>query len=283
MYLTEGQMDALALSECGLENCFSVPGGVKGWTWWPSSYDFVSKFSEIVVVGDYEKGHITLLDDIKLRFKGRIRHLKESDYKDCKDANELLLKYGAEDLRKCAENAVTLPIDCVIQAADVEYVDIFDLEKVPTGIKSLDFLLFGGLPFGGYSVITAKSGIGKSTLASQILVSAIDKGFKCYAYSGELPNYLFKAWMNYQVAGSTHIFDAQKDEYSPVKPTISKTNINLISEWYRDKLWMYDNDKVNKEDRVGVLDAMENAILQYGVRVILIDNLMTAVQSEMKP
>jgi hypothetical protein len=89
--------------------------------------------------------------------------------------------------------------------------------------------------------------------------------------------------MNYQVAGSTHIFDAQKDEYSPVKPTISKTNINLISEWYRDKLWMYDNDKVNKEDRVGVLDAMENAILQYGVRVILIDNLMTAVQSEMKP
>lgn len=283
MYLTEGQMDALALSECGLENCFSVPGGVKGWTWWPSSYDFVSKFSEIVVVGDYEKGHITLLDDIKLRFKGRIKHLKESDYKDCKDANELLLKYGAEDLRQCAENAVTLPIDCVIQAADVEYVDIFDLEKVPTGIKSLDFLLFGGLPFGGYSVITAKSGIGKSTLASQILVSAIDKGFKCYAYSGELPNYLFKAWMNYQVAGSTHIFDAQKDEYSPVKPTISKTNINLISEWYRDKLWMYDNDKVNKEDRVGVLDAMENAILQYGVRVILIDNLMTAVQSEMKP
>ena len=42
---------------------------------------------------------------------------------------------------------------------------------------------------------------------------------------------------------------------------------------------MIDNSQVGSNDTIGLLDAVENVIQQYGVRVILLDNLMTALSS----
>ena len=66
---TEGQIDQLSVADCGFENTLSVPTGAKGFTWVPHCWDFVNKFDTIIVFGDYEKGHITLLDEICQRFR----------------------------------------------------------------------------------------------------------------------------------------------------------------------------------------------------------------------
>ena len=62
--ITEGQIDSLTLSECGVENAVSVPTGANGFTWIPHVWDWFSKFKEIVIFGDYEKGKMTLLDEM---------------------------------------------------------------------------------------------------------------------------------------------------------------------------------------------------------------------------
>lgn len=280
MVLYEGQLDALSGYEAGIENSFSVPGGAKGFTWWPPSYEFVSKFDELIIFGDFENGHITLLDEMKQRYGGTIKHVREEDYKDCKDANEILLKYGKEQIAKCVENAVMLPIADVIELADVPDVDISQLEKLPTGIKQVDKLLYGGLPFGGVHLIAGKPGSGKSTLSSQILVVALSAGYKCFAYSGELPNYLFKGWINYQIAGGTHVYETGDGIHESVGYAISKANRNVISEWYRGKAYIYDNSSIDSNEHIGLLEAVEKAVQRYGCRVILIDNLMTALDME---
>lgn len=280
MVLYEGQMDALAGYESGIENSFSVPGGAKGFTWFPPSYEFVSRFKEIVVFGDYENNHITLLEDMRQRYNGILKHVRECDYKDCKDANDILLKYGKEQVVKCVEEAVMIPIQDVIELADVEDVDISKMEKLKTGIKKIDRLLYGGLPFGGVHLITGKPGEGKSTLASQILVNAISQGYRCFAYSGELPNFMFKAWMSFQVAGGTHVFQTGDGYHENLGFNISKANRNIISEWYRGKAYIYDNTSIDSDEHSGLLVAAEKAIQRYGCRVILIDNLMTALDME---
>ena len=279
LIITEGQIDSLSVAEAGFENVVSVPTGAKGFTWVPYCWDWVNRFDEIIVFGDYEKGHITLLDELKSRFKITVKHVREEDYKDCKDANEILLKYGADQIKKCIENAVTVPIDRVIELADVEDVDIFKLEKLQTGIKQLDRLLYGGLPFGGVVLISGKPGEGKSTFASQIMNNAIEQGYKCFAYSGELPNYLFKAWMDFQIAGPQHIFE-YKNRFGDKNFNISKTNKELISDWYRGKYFLYDNRAIDGDEKESLVETIESVIMQYGVQVILLDNLMTAIDLE---
>lgn len=277
--VTEGQMDSLSVVTAGIENAVSVPTGAKGFTWIPYCWDWLQNFKTIIVFGDYEKGRISLLDEFARRFNLTIKHVREEDYKDCKDANEILLKYGKEQVRKCIENAVAIPITQVVDLADVEDVDIFKLEKLKTGIHDIDRLLYGGLPFGGVHLISGKPGEGKSTLASQIMVNAREQGYKCFAYSGELPNYLFKAWMNFQVAGENHIYEFQ-NAWGDSNFAISKTNKQLISEWYRGNFYLYDNSCIEGNEKESLITVLENVIAQYGVRVILLDNLMTAIDLE---
>lgn len=207
LIITEGQLDSLSVAEAGIENAVSVPTGAKGFTWVPYCFDWVMQFNEIVVFGDHEKGHITLLDDISRRFDKPVRHVQEEDYLGCKDANEILQKHGPAAVRNAVKNAVLLPVERVISLADVEAVNVYELPKLKTGIKELDSLLYGGLPFGCVAVISGKRGDGKSTLASQFLARAINQGYPVFAYSGELPNYLFKSWIDFQIAGPCHIVE----------------------------------------------------------------------------
>jgi archaellum biogenesis ATPase FlaH len=279
--ICEGMLDSMSVATAGINNAISVPTGAKGFTWVPYCWDWINQFEEIVVFGDYEKGHITLLDELTRRLKIKVKHVREEDYKDCKDANEILQKYGKEQVRKCVENAVLVPMKQVIELADVEDVDIFKIPKLQTGIKQVDKLLYGGLPFGGVVVISAKSGSGKSTLASQILVNAIAQDYICFAYSGELPNYLFKAWLDFQVAGGRHIVEYQ-NRWGDTQYNVSAANKELIKAWYRGKCYLYDNSAIadDEAEEVSLIKLTENMIMQYGVQVILLDNLMTAIGLE---
>ena len=281
LVITEGQMDSLSLVEAGIENAVSVQGGANNFRWIPQCWDWLERFEEIIVFGDYEKGHMTLLDEIYARLQMKVRRIRPEDYQGCKDANEILQKYGAEQLRKCVNNAEMVPIKQIKDLADVEDVDIFELEKLETGIGELDKLLFGGLPFGGVVIITGKPGEGKSTFASQILSRAVYQNHTCFAYSGELPDYQFKSWIDFQIAGNENIFryhtKSGNEGYS-----MTKENREEISDWYRGKIFIYDSTVIDDEESKSITEIIELSIQQYGARVILIDNLMTALDLDAK-
>lgn len=279
LIITEGQLDSLSVATAEINNATSVPNGANGFTWMPYCWNWINRFEEIVVFGDYEKGKITLLDELSRRLKTTVKHVRPEDYKDCKDANEILQKYGAEQIRNCVENAVIVPIKQIIELADVQDVDIFKIQKLKIGIKQIDRLLYGGLPFGGVVLISGKPGEGKSTLASQILINAIEQHYKCFAYSGELPNYLFKAWIDFQIAGPRHAIEYQ-NQWGDKNYNISKANKELITEWYRGKCFLYDNSVIDGDEKESLVAVVENMIMQYGVQVILLDNLMTAIDLE---
>lgn len=285
LIITEGQMDSLSLAEAGIENAVSVPTGANGFTWVPYCWTWMEQFNKIIVFGDYEKDKITLYDEMVSRWGKKVWHVNKNDYKGCKDANEILQKFGAEQLKICVNNAIRQPLKRVIPLDEVQKIDPEAIEKCMVGIREVDKLLDGGLPFGQVALITGKAGEGKSTFASQILLSAINQGYKTFAYSGELPNFLFKNWLVAQAAGpkeentmsfdyATTVFLDESQKPRKVKPEIEEQ----ICRWFKDNIWIYDNDVMlddGEEESLATL--IEDVVNQYGVRVILLDNLMTGM------
>lgn len=279
LIITEGQMDSLSLAEVGIENAVSVPMGVNNFRWVPYCWNWVNRFDKIIVFGDRTGEDITLVADIKQRFKKQVYQVRPEDYGECKDANDILRKYGAERLRACINNAVPAKLEYLIDAADIEPIDVFKTEKLTSGIKQLDDLLYGGFSFAGLTIISGKRGDGKSTLASQTICEAIENNYKCFVYSGELDKGVFMGGLIRQLAGPDHIRKYVNDKgYTVYSP--SEANKKIIREWLRGKLVVYDATMLN--ERVGLLEAMENAIVRYGVRVLLLDNLMTGLSLEEK-
>lgn len=275
LILCEGQIDSLSVTEAGIDNAVSVPTGSKGFTWIPYCWDWVRQFEEIIVFGDYENGAISLLDDIRKRFPNKIKAVQIEDYRDCKDANDILRKYGKEAVKQAVERAKVLPIKRVKPLSDVKKVDIYKLPKLKTGITKLDRYLYGGAVFGQVFLISGKRGDGKSTFASQIIGEALKQGYKCFVYSGELPDYLYKSWMDFQIAGPRYIIENTNADGTPSR-FISNANSSLIDNWYRDMCYIYDNSLVDDEDE-NLIKTVENSVMQYGIKVVLIDNLMTAI------
>lgn len=259
LVLTEGQIDSLSVAESGIENAVSVPFGKNGFTWIPYCWEWMQNFDTLIVFGDCENGTITLLDEMRKRFEGTVKAVRQQDYKGCKDANELLQKYGKEAVKQAVNNAERVAIDRVKEIADIEVVDLFSLPKVSTGIKGIDKVLSGGIYLGQTVILTGKRGDGKSTLGSQILANALNDGKAVFAYSGELPDYFFKRWLDFQIAGQQNVID-RAGEAGSVNYFIPDSKVHKISEWYRGRAYLFDNQSTEDNELEYLLSTIEKAI-----------------------
>ena len=281
LVMTEGQIDSLSVAEAfdGAVNAVSVPLGKNGFTWIPYCWDFLRKFDTLIVFGDHENGEITLLDEMRKRFRGKVKHVRPEDYKGCKDANDLLRKYGKQAVRHAVENAEITRNPKIIRLADVKRPDMSKMDKVITHIPEADKML-GGLYLGQLVLLTGERGLGKSTLGSQICVRAIDQGYNVFAYSGELPDWMFQDWIDRQCAGPSNI-RMRVHESGFEEPVVNVDVENVIKAWYLEQFLLYDNNVIDGEDEcTSLIDLIKESISQYDCRVVFIDNLMTAIDDD---
>ena len=266
LIITEGQIDSLSVTQSGFKNAVSVPTGAQGSTWVPHCYDWVQKFDEIIIFGDCEKGKITLVEMIQSRFSNKkIRVVRIEDYHGYKDANEILQNIGVSGITSAINNAETILSEQVIDMASVEYRNFDDIPRVPTGFSKLDRLLKGGFMFGTVVLLTGKRGNGKSTVGSQFVCEALKAGYNAYMYSGELPNFWVKEWIDVQLYG---------------KQRLTKSEIERCEHFYRGRLYLYNNDIIETEELQDLLKVTTDTIIKKDIKFVVIDNLMTALESD---
>ena len=275
LVITEGQIDSLSLAEAGIPNAVSVPNGARGFTWIENCWDWVSKFPEVVVFGDCERGKITLVDELSRRLRCKLRVVRQEDYLGEKDANAILQKYGPEAIRQAVHNAQVLPVNHVVRLADVESVDLNDLERIRTGFFNLDRVV-DGFFMGQLVLLTGKRGEGKSTLMGQLMAEALNQGYKVLAYSGELPGYQFKRWLDFQLAGPQNVLTTY-NVYSDPRYSLGEDTVQRLNRWYYDNAFLYDNNSLNGDEYESLLETIEKTIQRYGVKLVCVDNLMTAI------
>lgn len=283
LVMTEGQIDSLSLAEAGIDNAVSVPTGKNGFTWIPYCWNFLAKFDELIVFGDREGETITLLDEMKKKFHGTVKFVPPEAYRGYKDANELLQAEGPEAVRNAVKAAIPVPDDFIKELKDVTQNEADNEPVFQTGIKRLDGMT-GGLYPGQLVILTGERGRGKSTFASQLVVNAAAAGTKSFIYSGEMPNASVKEWIERQIAGPDCInLEILPSGYE--KTHINAMYLEQISAWHDGMIFLYDTDAlINTEDEgveKDLLGKVRKAIVQYGCRFIVIDNLMTALDDNL--
>lgn len=279
LVITEGQLDSLTLSHCSIKNAVSVPSGCNNFTWIKLCWDWLIKFKEIIVFGDNEKGKITLVDEIEKRLPVKIKVVRNEDYLGEKDANDIFNKFGKQAILDCIARAERRTVKNVKDLSEVRKVDLSSQKRVKTNIKELDRVI-GGLFYGQLIILSGKCGEGKSTFMSQLMCEALEQNESIFVYSGELSDYHFKSWIDLQLAGKENIV-ASENEYYEMVYRIPDNISKKINKWYRGRAYIYDNNCLSQssDEFEGLINTIETVIRQYGVKVICIDNLMTAMET----
>lgn len=278
LVITEGQIDSLSVAEAGVKNAVSVPNGARGFTWYQHCADWLNEFEEIIVFGDNEHGQITLVNELQARVNQKIKVVRVVDYLGEKDANDILRRYGKEAIIKAVENAEVPKIKNVKKLSEVKSVNLMDMPKVRTGLYELDKVI-GGLYMGQVSLWSGKRGEGKSTLASQVIAEAVEQDWNVFVYSGELPDFHFKRWLDMQLTGPDHL-TKNEDIFGDTYYTIPDDVQKKINDWYQDKIYIYDNAYIPEtaSETETLLSTVEKVIKQYDTKLICLDNLMTAME-----
>ena len=127
--IVEGEIDLLSFIECGLYPVISVPNGAGNTQYLDYAMSRFEGVGKIYLATDNDKKGVELRDELARRF-GFERCLIV-DFKDCKDANEYLIKYGAYELALTIGNAKTYPVKGIVKVNDI-FADIKTLFETGT-------------------------------------------------------------------------------------------------------------------------------------------------------
>lgn len=189
--IVEGEMDALAFIEAGINNVVSVPNGAGGKTPNLIYLDNCSKYFE----GDKKIYLAVDQDEAGFHLREALLNRLDSDrcvqvnFKDCKDANEFLQKYGAIELADTIKNAKPFPLKGIVFASDLEeeFNDLYE-HGLQAGkkisVQSIDDLV--SYELGMQTTITGIPSHGKSYWLDFVLARlALLHGWKTCIFSPE--------------------------------------------------------------------------------------------------
>lgn len=282
---TEGEIDCLAVYEAGYHNVVSIPNGAQSMQFLSVCYDWLDQFKEIILAGDadeagqkFNKEATTRLGSWRcktLEIPEKYTHYIEGLGRNTKDINEVLYYFGKDAVIDMIHNASETPIASVIDIMDVRPVDLKELDGITTGIKPLDKML-GKLYYGTVTLVSGKAASGKSSLVSTILCNAMDTGINSWIYSGELNEQTNRNWIDYIFAGPRNVESSTAidgSKFYQIKPGVS----NKISKAYKGRCFIYKDGQTSDID--ALLESAENVIRRYDCKVLVLDNLMTIMDS----
>ncbi len=199
----------------------------------------------------------------------------EKAFRGCASVAQLVEAGGQKAVNGLLFEAKEIPIQGVLDLAEVELEQQLDARRVLSGFRELDAGI-GGFSPGELSVWTGKRGAGKSTLLSQLLLEAVNQGRRICVYSGELPARQFKLVMLQQAAGRDGVKAREDPRSGRMLYDVDADVAGCINEWWRGRLFLADIKRENCHDERQILKIFEYSHRRYGCDVFLVDNIMTA-------
>lgn len=275
LLITEGEIDCMSAIESGFTNAVSIPSGVNGTNeWLTTNWTFLEQFEEIIIWFDNDDAGKKGSKEVSNRLPNNSVKIVSCDTHN--DINELLYYEGKESVLKWIEKAKMPVLEGVTTFDLVEDFNIYEAEKLKTGINVIDNAIVG-MVFGSLNVFSGRNGAGKSTILNQIYVGEpVRQGYKVFIFSGELVGGNVKEWLISTLANEKDFLEftsKDKYKYKRVGPSSRKDIVEKI----KDKIFLYDSDDYDIDK---IINKMEILAKRFGVKVFNIDNLMMIENNE---
>tara|TARA_R110001632_G_scaffold14182_6_gene48101 strand:+ start:1042 stop:2880 length:1839 start_codon:yes stop_codon:yes gene_type:complete len=278
--ICEGEMDCLSFIESGYDSVISIPHGavmkvVDGkvdphddgkfkFIW--NSKKILDGCDKVVIAMDNDASGVAMEEEIARRV-GKDKCYKVVYPSDCKDANEVLVKYGKEKLKELAEKPIPYPVSGLYDASHF-YDQVDDIyEKgigtgISTGYKEVDDLYT--VVEGQLTVVTGHPSSGKSEFVDQIMVNiAKEKGWKFGICSFENEPRIHIAKLISKHMGKP-FFDGHT-------PKLNRQELEQGKKFVLDNFcFLYQADG-SLSTLQSILDRMKVAVMRHGIRGVVID------------
>lgn len=267
-YVTEGEIDALSIDQCGKSNVVSVPNGAsngenQNLVYLDNCIDYFKDKEKIFLCIDNDEAGKNLEKEL-LRRLGTERCF-HFDFGDCKDANEYHMKFGAAKLLDVLNSPIAYPIlDISTMKDDGDALDDYLINGMApgygTGLSVFDniFTVMTGM----FKVITGIPTHGKTTVLDFIICRwNIRHGFKIAICSPEnMPVIIHKERIITKILGykPNSVDHVNSQAYKDVKA-------------YVDENFYFMSFVDGRHDLSKVLEKAKELIVRKGIRALVID------------
>lgn len=259
VYITEGEIDALSLNECGIYSVCSVPNGASKGSqrleYLDNSWEYFKDIENIIICTDNDSAGLSLRHELARRFgQYRCQYL---DFKDFKDANEVLVKSGSKVLREILENPLSFPLEGVLNI-DTIWDNVLNWNS--NGVKNYSIGMGADANFkvmmGEWTTITGIPNSGKSDVLDQICVNmALMHDHKIAMFSPE--SFPYEAHIR-RLANKINSTDCSKE-------MLQQTKTFIEDHFFFIKI---DIENISLKN---ILDRFRDLVFQKGINICVID------------
>lgn len=237
--------------------------------------EFVGQFPFILVAVPPGNSQGEIASELLARFGAFVCLPADEAWMGCTSVKELREKGGISAVERLLLGCRELPVNGLLNIADVEREKASGRNRTFSGIPALDRAT-GGFSGGELSVWTGKRGEGKSTLLSQFVPEAVARGGRVCIYSGEMPAADFKSILYQQIAGGSNICRQADAATGKELYLVSDRAREQIDQWLNNRVFITDIKTANAHDEDNILALFEYAWRRWHCAAFIVDNIMTA-------
>jgi len=285
LIITEGEIDCISFIECGITNVVSVPNGAAknaNLSYLDSAMDLLNQIDCFIIATDNDKAGELLAEEL-IRRLGREKCKRMVFSEGCKDPNEVLCKFGKDELIALTQKSTDIEIQGILSSEIVikQALDLYlnGYPKVyPIKIQGFDDLFNFNL--GEVTIFTGGANAGKTTFINECLQRLnFYHGFKCGILS----------WEQQPVGGHLgrilHKFYAktffEPNKYQIGMEKMTREEFNVGSKYYTDNFKFFDcrGHIYNVND---ICNIAKELVKKYGINLLYIDPF-THIDRSIKP
>jgi twinkle protein len=275
--IVEGEIDALTLRECGIENVLSVPSGApmkvsngkidasedKKFEFVWNSFDILSKAPYVTIATDNDAAGQACAEELARRIgkdKCRLTTIP------AKDLNEVMLRDGADAVREVIASALPYPVAGLSEATKYEerLNDLWEKgngKGESTGYSNVDQIYT--VAQGQLTVVTGYPSSGKSNFVDQLMVNlarAHDWKFAVCSFENAPEIHISRLMELY----------AQKRFFEGAH-RMSQQEKETAFKWVKDHFLFLDSEGAEPSTIDSILERARVAVARIGIRGMVID------------